>query len=616
VAAGGHRAWGGPTVPVGDAAGRGRRTARHSSGAGRRRRRWVPWTVAGGLLVAGLAWAGWVASDAVTARDELLTAAAQVVDIQSLVLAGDAAGAEQSLAEVQAHAAAAREHTHGPHWSAATIVPWVGDNVRAVQVASEVVDDLAVRVLPDLMDVVAVVDPAALAPVDGRVDLAPLEAAAPVVVAADGEVSAARDRLATVADEDLWPAVAAPLGQLRDEVADVAMITATASRAVQLLPPMMGADGPRTYLLLVQNPAEPRATGGVPALVTVRAEGGAITVGDVVPATIGEPTPDAEPVVELTREERALFSNLMGSYMGDVTFTPDFPRSAEIARALWLAEGYEDVDGVLSIEPGAIGRVLGVTGPVTLSNGVVLNEQNAAQWLMNTVYLDYPDSADHDRLFAEAAASAFGSLMGGQWEPRAMVNALAGSARESRLMVWSAHPEEQELLAGTVLAGELRGNAGESPVIGLYFNDGSQSKIGYYLSADVSATTTQCLPDGSREVTVDVVLALAAPPDVSNYPPYVAGGQTTDPGSMRVNVLLYAPTGGRIEDVVIEGAEPGVTSQAHGGLTVVGKTVTLAAGQSATVGYRVTTGVVYLDDPLLRVSPLAAISIVDDLEGC
>lgn len=615
MATGGHRGQGGPNVLV-DAAGHGRRAARHSSGAGRRRRRWVPWTVAGGLLVVGLAWAGWVASDAVTARDELLTAAAQVVDIQSLVLAGDAAGAEQSLVEVQVHAAAAREHTHGLHWTAATVVPWVGDNIRAVQVASEVVDDLAVRVLPDLMDVAAVVDPAALAPVDGRVDLAPLEAAAPVVVAADGEVSAARDRLAAVADEDLWPAVAGPLRQLRDEVADVAMITATASRAVQLLPPMLGADGPRTYLVLVQNPAEPRATGGVPALVTVRAEGGAITVGEVVSSTIGEPTPDAEPVVEMTREERALFSNLLGSYMGDVTFTPDFPRSAEIARALWLAEGYDDVDGVLSIEPGAIGRVLGVTGAVTLSNGVVLSGQNAAQWLMNTVYLEYPNSADHDQLFAEAAALAFASVMGGQWNPPALLHALAGAAREGRLTVWSAHPEEQALLAGTVLAGELRGNAGDSPVIGLYFNDGSQSKIGYYLAADVTATTTQCLPDGSREVTVDVALSLDAPPDVATYPPYVAGGQTTDPGTMRVNVLLYAPTGGRIEDVVIEGAEPGVTSQVHSGLNVVGKTVSLAAGQLTSLEYRITTSADHVDDPLLRVSPLAGVAVVDDLDGC
>lgn len=580
--------------------------ARHASTARRRRRRGIWLGLLGGLLVL-LGWGAWLGYDAITARRELLAAADLLAGLQDDVLAGDT-DVSATLDQVQLHAAAALESTHGPHWAVAAALPWVGGNVRAVQAVSEVVDTLAADVLPDLADVAAAVDPAALAPVDGRVDLAPLEAAAPAVVAAAEKVDEGQRRLDDIDADALWDVVASPLVDLRTKLDQLAMTTATASRAVQLLPPMLGADGPRTYLVLVQNPAEPRATGGVPALVTVRADDGAISVGEVVSATIGEPTPDAEPVVELSREEQSLFSNLVGGYMGDVTFTPDFPRSGELAKAIWEQETGTSIDGVLSIEPGAIASILGVSGPVTLSNGVRLSGDNAAQWLMNTVYLDYSSSVERDLLFAEAMGAAFSALTGGGWESRAMLDALAADAREDRLLVWSAHTEEQSLLEGTVLSGELAGSRGGAPVIGVFFNDGSQSKIGYYLRTDITATS-ECLADGSQDVTMRVELTSTAPPDAASLPPYISGGRVLPAGQMRTNVLVYAPDGAFVDDVRVEGIEPGVHSQTHDGLAVVGKTVVLAPGQTVVMEYDVRTDARHVGPPAIRVTPLAQLSV-------
>ena len=584
---------------------------RHSRSGGSRRVR--PLRVAlAGFAVVVTGWVAWLAVDAAHARAELLTAAQLVVGMREQVVAGDRAGAQEALGQVQEHASAALEATHGPHRSAAAVLPWVGRNVRAVQAASEVVDALATEVLPSLIDVAKTVEPAALAPVDGRVDLAPLEAAAPVVVAAAESVAAGQARLDGFEPGSLWPAIAGPLAELREQLDEVAMITATASRSVQLLPPMLGADGPRTYLVLVQNPAEPRSTGGVPALVVVRAEGGAIDVVEQRSSGVGDLT---EPALPLTREEQSLFSDMVGSYMADVTFTPDFPRSGELAQAIWEQEAGSELDGVLSIEPGAIGMILGVTGPVTLSNGVQLTAANAAQWLMNTVYLEYPTNDEHDALFAEATALTFGALASGQWDAPAMVDVLAADAREGRLMIWSAHPEEQALLAPTVLSGELRGVQGESPVIGVFFNDGSQSKMGYYLRADVSATTTECFNDGSQEVTVTVALASTAPEDAADLPSYISGGRVLPAGQMRVNVLLYAPEGGWVDTVRVQGAEPGVHAQFHDGLAVAGKTIVLAPGGQVVIEYDVRTGPDQSGAPVLRVTPLALRTVTSDAAG-
>ena len=546
----------------------------------------------------------WVGVDALKARGELKAAATQVHVLQGQVEKGDRTGAKVTLKSLQAHAAAAQAQTDGPQWSVVRALPWIGPNVRAVQTVSEVIDGLAVNALPTLMDATSLVDPTTLAPVNGRVDLKPLMKAEPKVVAANTEVQTAARRLDAINPNGLLAAVAAPLADLRAQVAKVALTTATAARAVQLLPPMLGAEGPREYLLLVQNNAEQRATGGVPTLILLRAVDGAVKVVQTR-STGGNLANLPKPILPLTASEQALFTNFLGIYMADVTMTPDFPRSGQLARAMWRQQVGTDLDGVLSIDPGALANVLGATGPVKLTSGQSLTATNAAQVLMNTVYLKIIDPVKQDEFFAATAASVFHAMMSGQGKPAAIVDALAQSAREGRLMVWSAHRDEQALLSGTVLSGELVGVQGDSSVIGVYLNDGTAAKIGYYLRTDVVATPTGCHPDGSQTVSVKVTLTNTAPADAADLPPYIASGNAVPKGQVRTNVLLYAPSGGRVDDVRVSGGEPGVFSQTHNGLAVVGKTVQLKPGQRVVIVYDLLTGKGQPGTPVLRVTPVA-----------
>jgi hypothetical protein len=70
-----------------------------------------------------------------------------------------------------------------------------------------------------------------------------------------------------------------PIDELRDQLAEVAPLSAEVRRVVPLLPAMLGADGPRRYLLMFQN-AEERASGGNPAsLALLTVDKGAIGLG-------------------------------------------------------------------------------------------------------------------------------------------------------------------------------------------------------------------------------------------------------------------------------------------------------------------------------------------------
>jgi len=60
-----------------------------------------------------------------------------------------------------------------------------------------------------------------------------------------------------------------------------AALTGNGARAARLLSPMLGADGPRHYLVAFQNLAEPRATGGIlGSYAPIRTDSGKISIVD------------------------------------------------------------------------------------------------------------------------------------------------------------------------------------------------------------------------------------------------------------------------------------------------------------------------------------------------
>jgi len=568
--------------------------------------RWVLVAVGGLVLVLVVAGAV-VALDARRAQEHLTAAAASVDQLRTQVIAGDEAAVDATLADLQDQTSAAVDASHGPLWSVASRLPVVGESVEAVQIVTEVVDDLAADALPALAQATDVLDPAVFAPQDGRIVLTPFIDVAPQVVRADDAVQAGAARLAAIDTSRLIRRLAGPVDDLRAMVADVAMTTATASRAVQLLPTMLGAYGERTYLLLAQNNAELRSTGGIPgAWIRITVDDGAIEIGESNSAI----APTA-PVTDLTDEELALFTERPALYGQNVNLTPDFPRSAELARLMWAGDqGGEQVDGVISIDPVALQTVLGATGPVILPSGEQLDGENAARLLLNEIYIREEDPVAQDAYFGDAASAVFTALLAGGYDISSMIDALAATAREGRILVWSSDPSEQALISGTVLSGELAGEVGTAPVLGVYLNDSSATKMSYYLDYSVDVERLECLSDGTRLLGVGVTMTSIATPEVADYPPYLSGGGWLPPGSVQTNVMVYSPLGGWIESVRLDGAESEESGfYSHEGMDVAVTPITLAPGESQTLQLEVLTGLGQPDPAILRVTPGARSSV-------
>lgn len=575
--------------------------------------------IAAGVLVAVAGLCGvLLVRDALTARGALEDASLALPGLEAR-LREDPQAVAGELARVQSQARVAATAAHGPLWSVARRLPVVGDDLRAFQQVTRVVDDLAQEVLPRVSAVATSVTPASLAPRDGRIPLGTLLENRADIVAADAAIASGIERVRALPREGVLPEIADAADTLQRQLEELRSTSATAARAAELLPPMLGAHGPREWLVLAQNNAEPRATGGIPgAILHLRADDGSVSIeGKASGRDFGRMDP---PIAALTDAEAALFGEDLVRFSQNLSMTPHFPRTGELAVAAWTRVLGDEPRGVMSIDPVALGKLLRATGPVALEIPVhdddpasaqrpaggtglgdgrpledfALTAQNAAQFLLSDIYLRYEDPAIHDDVFAVAAEAVFGALLGPGVDVGVALDALVEAAESGRLMVWSAVPAEQELLEGTILSGELRGSViladgVVAPEIGVFLNLTVAGKQGFYLETDAVVEDAVVRPNGSQELTVRVRLTSTMDPaTAAGLPRYVIGDSD---GTIRTNVMTYAPDGGGVMSATTaDGAPVPLSSHLHEGLAVTVHTAVIAPGESVEYVFQVRTG--------------------------
>lgn len=564
-----------------------------------------------GILVptAALLAGGVLAYQALETRSALVTAVARFEEAGEHLRGGDAAAARDAVQEAGREAAHAEQLTSGPLWDLAAHAPVLGDDVAAVRTVAEISHRLADRVLLSVVTVGETLDPDELRAHDGRVDLEPLVHVRDLVVDADQELRELEATAAGIETQSLIPQLAGPVERMQRELSDAAELSAAASSAVRLLPPMLGGEGARNYLVLFQNNAEMRATGGIPGAVAVlRADNGRLTIerqGNLHDLGFDEVVPS-----ELTDEETALYGTKLAAYGADMGLTPDFPRAARLARDRWLWMQGQRVDGVLATDPVALSYLLDATGPVEVPDGSTLAGSNAVERLLSEVYLTEPDRAAQDAFFAGAARAVFRHVLSAPGDAESMLEALMRSADEGRLLVWSGDRGEQALIAGTRLGGVLPREAGSAPFVGVFLNDGTAAKMQYYLDHRVDVRPVGCDAGGRQDLEVTVTLRSTAPDDAARLPESVIGwrsksdlGPRVRPGHMRLNVHVYAPVGGAVESLRVDGRDAPVSVVEHLGHPVGSQTVELAPGEVHRLVYVLSTGAGQSGIPELRVTP-------------
>jgi hypothetical protein len=212
-------------------------------------------------------------------------------------------------------------------------------------------------------------------------------------------------------------------------------------RVQEQLPDMLGMNGPRRYLVLAEDPAELRPSGGfIGTYGLVTFDKGRMTNSQFQNTLLLDFKPGPPYVEPPTGLKNHLLGTQYSWQLADAGWSPDFPTSAQEALKLYTLEsGDSQVDGVIALDTYSIDLVLGVTGPISVpGSGVTFTAgQTTMTALANTRQPTDP-STDRKAILATFGGELLNAMLStptARWP--SLMNALSDAAGQRQLMVWT-----------------------------------------------------------------------------------------------------------------------------------------------------------------------------------
>ncbi|MCB0253966.1 MAG: DUF4012 domain-containing protein [Anaerolineae bacterium] len=414
----------------------------------------------------------------------------------------------------------------------------------------------------------------------------------------------ALNNVATIRDgldiSTLDPRIAGALAQLDTYLP----LLRTAVSLGKVAPALMGADEPRTYLLLAQNSEELRPTGGfISGVGLITIDGGDLGDMDFSDSyTVFNPDVDhplAPPDLERTMGAQILVFR-------DSNWSADYPAAASVAQSLYQLDTGTATDGVFAFDIEATRRLIGAMEPLALPGydepvtsqnlAAAMREVWAAPVDIETTVVDRETSQwwRHRKDFmGDLAAAARAKVEAGEVDFGALAQAVYSSLQEKHILLSVNDPATMALLRDSGWAGAV--DPGEADYLFVVDSNVGWNKVNTLVDRS-TRYTVRPLADGSAEAE----LRLA----------YTHGGQAIEgPCVQEVHygdtyedlrrycyfnyLRVYVPDGAQLLDA--QGFEPDSVDQAFGeaGSTVFsGFVVTPSGGEhEVTLRYRLPASV-------------------------
>ncbi|GGH91054.1 DUF4012 domain-containing protein [Arthrobacter liuii] len=551
-----------------------------------------------GILVVGscAAAAALLVATASSIKSDLQAAAEIVPTLKDELVSNRSSDATASAELLRMHTSAAKDKTENPLWILASSLPGLGENLSAVSEMARSADDVASLGLLPIVRTFNTLDWTSLIPGDSGTNLHQIRAASSSVSSASETVRLSAERLSRIDTTNLLPQIAQPLEQARGQLNDVTKTLGVAADAADLAPDMLGADGARSYLLMIQNNAEARASGGIPgALAIMTVDDGKLSLGA---QSSGGDVGIMTPPISVDPQQQQIYSTRLGKYMQDVNLTPDFPTAAATAQTMWQRKTGQRVDGVISIDPVVLSYIIQSTGPVAVNGPELasvkaaglptdLTGDNVVPTLLSDVYAKIRQPQLQDAYFAGVAKEVFSALSSGKGEAKGLISGITRGAEEGRVLVWSAKASEQSVVSKYAISGSISGPSVSPAQFGVYFNDGTGAKMDYYVKRTVKLIK-ECPAGGYEQTTLRVTSTNTAPSDAAiSLPAYVtgAGAFGVAPGTVQTNVVAYGPAQANVESATVDGQKTPFAPYIHANRPVGVVAQQLAPGESKTVEF-------------------------------
>jgi hypothetical protein len=313
---------------------------------------------------------------------------------------------------------------------------------------------------------------------------------------------------------------------------------------IRSLPSLVGADGPRTYLLAMLNPAEQRYSGGGALSFTtmrfadgVASFGTSVNVDDIIArGDLQRWTPVPGNTFHRKPPQRVTSS----------TFSPWWSVSGEeLLRGYQKAFPGTHFDGMIAIDLQGLAGLFRITGPVDLPSFGQITADNLVSTLAGS-YGNFDSVTQRHRLNAELVPAFRQKFFeGGKMSDK--VRSLAQSAKGRHFVAYFRNRHVDHRFAQVGLSGDL--SRTHYDYIGVFTQNLNGSKTDYWQHRTVDSTV-HLGADGTANVHLHITIGnLAAPYALPVPDPKV--GYTTKYLFTRIGVFM--PRHATLGDVSIDG---------------------------------------------------------------
>lgn len=496
------------------------------------------------------------------------------------------------LPQIQQETRQASTIAHGTWWNIAQKMPYVGDDVTAVQGMTKVIDDLVNQSVPQFMDVVSALQTADLSSGDNGINLKPIIDCQQGMQKANDSLQQQVNTYNALPQPNI-DMVRSAYAQGSDKLNALASRVDALSNTFRMLPGFLGEGRSRTYAVMSMTTSEMRSSGGLIGSVgELTTDSGNIHVGEF------KSNPDYLPygVGDHSADEKRIFSDEGPLHMSfdirDSAVFPDTERAALAMRSIWNRTSWGQqtpLSGVIMVDPVFVQEMVAINGPVTLADGTVLTSDNTAEYFLNTVYKQY-EASQTDAVFGDTTGTIISDMFK-ELNLGKLVKigeTMGTMARERHFTMFSFDESLEKEIQAAGFTGETP-NDPQNPSVGIYLTEQNPSKMGWYIKRTATIEKTRCDASGATyhvEYTLDNTMKAG---DVANLPPYITGVDAPNRGKGIEKILFYPPAGGRIDNISqLNGAVNAVQKTTMNGKELYKTVVEILPEQSVTYSFDVT----------------------------
>jgi Protein of unknown function (DUF4012) len=344
-------------------------------------------------------------------------------------------------------------------------------------------------------------------------------------------------------------------GRLRPDIEDALEraresqgLLADSEAGLSLLPRLLGADDPRTYLLAMQNPAEERGTGGAilqfrllsisdgdPELL--KQTGGTIYEIDRRRRPIDIPLPSDAWYVQSIRDAQRF---------GNANWSPDWPLSARLT--IDYAEAtprtrFPDVDGVILVDPVVMQELLPGAGPFNTTKTIRVSARRVVHLVLYEAYAAYP-VPKFRRARLQEVVNEFYERMLRPAHPAELMRGMGRALAHKHMQIWLEDPREQAFIERMNWDGSIERSRGD--LLYVVEQNVGGNKLDYF---DRNRITTSITPMDGEDVRVSANVTVFN--DVFLPQPRWSMGDSGPVHRPMINV--YAPSGARLQRAGVTG---------------------------------------------------------------